>query len=803
MAIMLRGLSDRFSTVGLLVWPSAIMAAFWLRGDTYRPNLEKESMRNAILRIAAGASLLLLPACLPGFGQAPIAGAFLGTSPVTLTQPPVAAEDVSGFGVDADGDYFYADKVAGTITKVASDGSRSVVLSGLKQARIAVDYRGDVYVADTGNNRVLALSAGSTVPRVISGIAAPGSIAADVSNDYFYISGNNVYQVIRNAGPRKIGTFVGASLLAYGPATGEDDTLYVLSVTGAGGAAMCSVSTYTYHNGVGTFSTGQSFPCKQTLTGFAVDQSRNLIFSAEATEATSYVWQVSASGLQTAITSPVSGVSTELALDYNRNLLYVDRAGVHEVMKSAVNFGSEFAFVYDQFESGVTATAMFALPPGAASTVMTSYMGGNTSDFFDNFTGSGDCNADGSVCTVPLVFLPQNMGMESSLLALVDGSGAVLAQVRLYGVGTNAYHWLYQANGTANPETILVAPPGPAPLKAPAGIAVTNGDDFPFLLTDVGTGSLVDYYNPGLNITGLGTPQTVAHDQTGVSYVTQSGLAGVLTINSKGAQTRVAERLVTEPNDVALDDAGNLYIADRSSVFRVGTDGTETELADNDTDGGYERVESIAVQGDGDVYAFFNYGGPGGNGGLVKITPGGLVTAVTVPETVKSATAMALDPGGGLYISDGITRTLNSVRTDGSALTMLSGLKKPKGVNALGLPLVVDQGASMVYFPGTQANAFSFGNVAVGSSATQTFEIFALGNIASGGYYQSGGLPFTVTGGNYSIQPGGSQTMTVTFTPTAPGPTGGSLCYVSNDNNRPDEEFGCFPLTGTGVTAAH
>jgi hypothetical protein len=362
---------------------------------------------------------------------------------------------------------------------------------------------------------------------------------------------------------------------------------------------------------------------------------------------------------------------------------------------------------------------------------------------------------------------------------------------------------LYQANGVAYPVSASVGPPGPAPLKAPAGIAVTNGSDFPFLVTDVGKGSLVDYYNPGLNVAGLGTPQTVAHDQTGVSYVTQSGLAGVLTISSKGVQTRVAERLVTEPNDAALDDAGNLYIADRSSVFRVGTDGTETELADNDTDGGYERVESIAVQGDGDVYAFFNYGGPGGDGGLVKITPGGLVTAVTVPETVKSATAMALDPGGGLYISDGITRTLISMRTDGSALTMLSGLKKPKGVNALNLPLVVDQGAATVYYPALQENAFNFDNVPVGSSTTQTFEIIASGNLASGGYYQSSGPPFTVTGGDFSIQPGGSQTMTVTFTPTAPGLAFGSLCFMSNNSNPPDGQYGCFELAGTGVKAAH
>lgn len=755
-------------------------------------------MQSLNVKVAAAVGMLLLMLSPSIRAQAKFSGAFLGANPVNVDQPDMHAADLSGLGVDADGDFFYADSTAGSVTEIASNGSRSVLLSGLKQPRIAVDYHGDLYVADMGNNRILALPAGSSLPRVISGIAAPTSIAADVSNNYFFISGSNLYEVIREGGPRLIGSFRGATLLAYGPATGENDTLYVLGVSGTGASSTCSISTYIYHNAAGTIASGQGFPCPQTLTGFVVDQYQNLIFSAQASASTSYVWQVSANGLQTPITLPVSGANTELAVDYNRNLLYADSAGVHRIMKSAVNFGSEYQYAYDQFETGVSKSVRFALPPGAAATVTTSYEGGITGDFFDNFTGSGDCNADGSICTIPLVFLPRDMGLESATLSLVSGSGSVLAQVRLYGVGTNAQHQLYQQSGTAYPESTFSAPPGPAPLKSPAGIAVTNSTDFPFLVTDVGTGSLVDYYNPSLSIAGLGIPQSVAHDPAGISYLTQSGMAGVLTVTDLGAQERIAERLVTEPNDVQLDNAGNLYIADRNSVFRVGPDGTETELAVTATDGGYERVESIAVEGGGDVYAYFNYGGLTGNGGLVEISPGGYAKAVDTPDTIKSAVAMSFDAGGGLYISDGVSLTMNSLRTDGSSLTMLSGLKKPKGVSGVNLPLIVDQGASTIEYPGLGNDAFNFGNVPVGSSVTHLFKIFAEGNIESEGTYV-GGAPFTVEGGDYTIVPGGSQTMKITFSPTVVGPVVGSLSFSSNDNNRPDGEFGTYELTGTGT----
>ena len=159
----------------------------------------------------------------------------------------------------------------------------------------------------------------------------------------------------------------------------------------------------------------------------------------------------------------------------------------------------------------------------------------------------------------------------------------------------------------ATAKTMSLAPN----LKTPAGISNDAA-----LIADPGTGTV-----SGIRATGLGRPQGVAHSPITGSFVTQSGMAGILRVAADGTQSRVGERLVTEPNGVAVDDAGNLYISDRSAIFRIGIDGTETELANSLTDGGYTSVQSITCDGAGNVYAFFTAGGPDGKGGLIEISP--------------------------------------------------------------------------------------------------------------------------------------------------------------------------------------
>jgi DNA-binding beta-propeller fold protein YncE len=57
-----------------------------------------------------------------------------------------------------------------------------------------VDAAGNVYVADTGNNRVVALAVGSSAPSVLAfaGLDVPAGVAVDAAgNVYVADTGNN------------------------------------------------------------------------------------------------------------------------------------------------------------------------------------------------------------------------------------------------------------------------------------------------------------------------------------------------------------------------------------------------------------------------------------------------------------------------------------------------------------------------------------------------------------------------------------------------------------------------------------
>ena len=751
------------------------------------------SVENRMSRLPLSALIAL--AILPGvaaMAQTSVQQVtFLGTNPAVVAQPPVGASAISSFGVDAAGNCYYS--ASGSLIEVAANGTRTTLASGLKQAEIAVDYAGDVFIADTGNNRVLSIAAGGK-PVVRASVKAPSSITADVVDDFFYLTGGALYEVIRNGEPRKIGSFPGAVQLAYGPATGEDDTIYILSASGS----KYSVSTYVYHNEGGTIYAGQNFTAAERIDSFVVDGMGNLVFSA-GSGANTYVFQVAPSGQQEVLTQIPAGLAPGLAVDRLRNVYYVDGSGTNQVMKGTVNFGS---VVYDGRGTETQAIDLnFSVPTGV--TLSGERFG--SSAFFDyDAPPPGDCSPGVTECTVNVTYTPSGTyGVDGGLFQLTDPSGNLLGAVPMYGRGVVDYVNLYTV-GVPRTSSGLRASP------SPSGISNANG----LVVTDPGAGTV-----GGMG--GFIEPETVAIAPDGTEYVTQAGKAGVVEISPDGTQSLIAQRLVTEPNGVAVDDAGELFISDRDSIFRLGLDGTETALAVPAADGGYEEAESITADAGANVYAFFGRGGPSGKGGLVEINPAGGVTPIAVPATVKSATGLGVDDGGGLYISDGLTRTLSSVRTDGSSFPIITALKEPKGVKGSGGPIVADEAASMLYAPiAVQYNSYSllsgtysgsstldFGSVPIGSSVTKIFQAINQGTGEGGVSFQLGpatggkATDFTFTPVNgASIVPGGSAMVTITYTPTTAGPNsvvlyGGTAFEYSGDY----ENF--VYLTGTGVAA--
>ena len=461
-------------------------------------------------------------------------------------------------------------------------------------------------------------------------------------------------------------------------------------------------------------------------------------------------------------------------------------------MKGSIDFGSA-----TQGGGGADPSLLtlnFMLPTGAA-VASTAYIadGAPSYDFADGFATGPTCS-NGSACSVQVAFFPANLGITAATLSLLDTNGKTLIQVRLHGVGIYPVHELFVDNNVATSYA-----PINVSLKSPSGIC--NSSTLGPVVTDVKLGTLLTPYSSALDVAGLGKPETVAHVAAGNTYTTQAGTAGVLTIHPDGTQTRTAPRLTNEPNGVDVDGAGNLYISDHNSIFRVGVDGTEAQLADPSTDDGYESVQSIAADPVGNVYAFFSAGGPTGNGGLLKITPAGVATAV--PTEAKGAAGLALDSGGGLYFSDGVTRALETQRADGTWMTMLSGLKKPKGVTGLFGPLLVDQGSAQLLAPTMPQSAFDFGNVPVGTTATKRFIVYALGNGQSSGELYFDGTDQAFSGSGYLVDPGGAEIVTISFTPTFPGPHNVQLYDEANDYYSEQPIRQQYTVTGVGVEPAN
>jgi sugar lactone lactonase YvrE len=732
---------------------------------------------------------------------------FLGSDPKLVTPSPVAIADLAGGGIDADGNGYYADNRTGSIIRYSATGVYQTLLSGLKQPHIAVDYRGNLFIADTGNNRVLSLAAGATEAVVRAKVAGPSSIAVDASGNIFFLSGGALFEIIGGAQPRKIGAFPDALFLAYGPDTGENDTIYILSASNgpsASGAAsnaeaisaaskQYSVSTYAYHSTDGAITNLRSFQTADTIEDFGVDAAGNLIFGGVTSvggQARTYLFEISAAGDNLALTQPVTGKSIHLALDYNRVVYYADAQGIFQLMKGSIDFGTA-----SQGSGGGepnTLTLNFSLPAGVA-VAGTSYTvdGMYSSDFQDGFPFNASCSAGSAVCSMPVSYLPSELGITAATMSLLDASGNTLIQVPLHGVGMYPMHELFIENELAAPD-----PPTSGVVREPAGICTTTS--LGPMVTDLASGSVFTPYSTAFVKNGLGKPETVAHLPAGNTYVTQAGKAGVLAIRPDRSTTRVASRLVTDPNGVAVDGTGNLFISDRNSIFRLGLDGVETELASAATDGGYSSVQSIAVDPAGVAYAYFGWGGPGGRGGLVSITPTGVVT--TIPTKLASAAGLAMDIGGGLYFTDTIHKSLETLRTNGTWMNLLTGLTKPLGVTALYGPLITDEGSEQLIAPTIPQSAFDFGNVPVGTTATKTFTVFALGNAqTTGGMYFDGFDAAFDSGAGYKIDPGGSQTVTISFTPSYAGPHSDTMYDEANDFFSEEPIVQQYTVTGVGV----
>jgi len=427
----------------------------------------------------------------------------------------------------------------------------------------------------------------------------------------------------------------------------------------------------------------------------------------------------------------------------------------------------------------LVALVVFASQAMAQQTVLTSAAG----------TGTGGYNGDGQPATAAQLNGPYDVTVDaagniyiaewySSRVRKIDAATGTIATI----AGTGGHFF----DGDGGPATA-------ANLDSPEGVAVDTA----------GNVYIADSLNNRVRmVTPSGTITTIAG----------SGLPGY---DGDGPAT---QHELNGPAGIVLDGSGNLYISDKSShrIRKLNlASGQLTTIAGTGIgtyggDGGPATAAALynpshlAMDKAGNLYVADTY-----NHRIRKITPGGIITTVAGTGVagfsgdggpagaaqLNNPTSVAIDAAGNMYISDAFNKRIRQVSSSTGTIRTIAGdaaagcgttnssLTFPLGisVNATGDHLyIADFGSNQVRLlaPGEPAAAPTLSTLAPangGQGSTQTLRLSGSGFL-SGGSCSVAGATVAVSGTGVTVSNvtvNDSTSITATFAVAAgatPGP---------------------------------
>ncbi len=564
----------------------------------------------------------------------------VSTGTITLSSPESLA-------LDANGDLFVGDTpsgIGGRIVELTGDGkgnltgAAKVYFSGsplTNPISLTVDSSGTLFIGDypnTGDGVIYSLPlAGTTLTR----LSFPG-IPTESTPASLFRFGTNLY--IADNGDLSQG--LGGVYVA--PAAG-------------GNAQRISTGAFVI-----------AFP-----TGIRLDAAGNIYISSFLGSGTGYnagqqVVIVPAASPSTPYILPNSGLgaASDVAFDPAGNLDVLDYVNGHVVQLTSANpvnvgnqnlvgaTGSPVQFNFE-FNTASTLRGFRVITQGDVSLELTQAAGGTCVNGRHTNLGAGGpkiSNYFPYTCTEQYSGTPTYPGMRTSAIQVRGASGTILASLPVYQTGLAGAEITYPLNQTSTATG----------LQQPQAVAIS----------------------------GLNKKVYVADSQAGQVY-SIAGLGGSgLTPVSTGTFS------LTAPIALALDGAGNLFIADYSSaqVIEVPTTTGQAPSAVN-TGGLLQHPIALAFDFQGNLY--IGDAGPdglnastGNPGYVVKVPVGGSPFKMTIPSVpVVFPQALTTDPStAALVIGDGgefpSAGQVVKVSSDGSTASVIpiDGVTNPSGL---------------------------------------------------------------------------------------------------------------------------
>ena len=585
----------------------------------------------------------------------------------------------TGVAVDGLGNVYFADTANNIIKEWVAPGGpvTPIVSSGLNNpAGVAVDGQGRIFIADTGNNAIEQFSAGS-LTTLVSGLSGPTGIALDGQGNIYVADTNN--NAIKELTPAYLALSATGFNEPYSAGTG--------SLT----AQVLPASTPL------TANSDQSW---LTITGIAAGVI-GFSFSANTT-GVNRLAHITVLGVQVTVTQSGDVPANLTACAGNPQSTAVGQpfaTALQACVTDAVGNplpGVLVTFTVTPGSTGASGT-FSASPPmpiptnqsgsATAPTLTANNIGGT-------FTVTAGVNA--LSVTFTLTNLVSSLGDSALLVGDAAGAGSVLLFAGGPWTATSNASWLqispgsasgagdaliefsYTANSSANTQTGTLTISGLIFTVTQAGTTFTPVDVLSTLVSS-----------------GLKSPEGVAVDAAGNVYIadTSDNAIKEWSVSTQKVSALVSSGLNT-PTDVAVDSQGNVYIAD-SKNNAIKEWNVTTKVVTSLVFTGLSGPTGVAVDSQGNVYFSDT-----GHNAIKEWLVANKTVNILVSTGLNSPRGVAVDAQANVYFADSKNNAIKEWNAVTKVVSTLvgSGLNGPSGVavDGYGNVFIADTGDNAI-----------------------------------------------------------------------------------------------------------